>query len=52
MVSPDTLIPHPETETLVEQALAKIPHDARWQIADLGTGSGAIALAIARDKLG
>jgi len=50
MVSPDTLIPRPETETLVEQALAKIPHDARWQIADLGTGSGAIALAIARER--
>lgn len=50
-VTPDTLIPRPETESLVEQALAKIPLDARWQIADLGTGSGAIALAIARKRL-
>jgi len=49
-VSPDTLIPRPETETLVEQALEKIPPDATWHIADLGTGSGAIALAIARER--
>ena len=49
-VSPDTLIPRPETETLVEQALERIPPDAQWQIADLGTGSGAIALAIARER--
>lgn len=51
-VSPDTLIPRPETETLVEQALARIPPDAHWQIADLGTGSGAVALAIARERPG
>lgn len=51
-VSPDTLIPRPETETLVEQALERIPLDAHWQIADLGTGSGAIALAIARERPG
>lgn len=49
-VSTHTLIPRPETETLVEQALDKIPPDAHWQIADLGTGSGAIALAIARER--
>lgn len=49
-VSTDTLIPRPETETLVEQALNIIPPDAHWQIADLGTGSGAIALAIARER--
>ncbi len=49
-VSPDTLIPRPETETLVELALERIPRDAEWQIADLGTGSGAIALAIARER--
>lgn len=49
-VTPDTLIPRPETETLVEQALERVPLDARWQIADLGTGSGAIALAIARER--
>lgn len=49
-VTPDTLIPRPETELLVEQALAHIPDDAEWRIADLGTGSGAIALAIAHER--
>lgn len=49
-ISPDTLIPRPETELLVELALAKIPADAHWAIADLGTGSGAIALAIASER--
>ncbi len=49
-VSPDTLIPRPETEHLVELALEKIPQEAQWQIADLGTGCGAIALAIARER--
>ena len=49
-VSPDTLIPRPETEHLVELALEKIPPESRWMIADLGTGCGAIALAIARER--
>lgn len=49
-VSADTLIPRPETELLVEAALARIPADAAWEIADLGTGSGAIALAIASER--
>jgi release factor glutamine methyltransferase len=49
-VTPATLIPRPETELLVEQALARIPRNAKWQIADLGTGSGAIALAIAHER--
>lgn len=49
-VTPATLIPRPDTETLVEQALALIPADAHWRIADLGTGSGAIALAIASER--
>jgi len=49
-VTPDVLIPRPETEHLVELALEKIPVDAQWQIADLGTGSGAIALAIAKER--
>jgi release factor glutamine methyltransferase len=49
-VSPATLIPRPETELLVELALARIPIDAVSRIADLGTGSGAIALAIAKER--
>ncbi len=46
-VTPDVLIPRPETELLVEAALDRIPADAQWRVADLGTGSGAIAIAIA-----
>jgi len=49
-VSPAVLIPRPETELLVEQALALIPREAFWTVADLGTGSGAIALAVARER--
>ena len=49
-VTPAVLIPRPETELLVEQALARIPEDAEWTVADLGTGSGAIALAIAAER--
>jgi len=49
-VSPAVLIPRPETELLVEVALDKIPPKANWRIADLGTGSGAIALALATER--
>ncbi len=60
-VTPDTLIPRPDTETLVEAALAKItpsPQGGRGvgergkslSILDLGTGTGAIALAIAKHR--
>ena len=49
-VTQAVLIPRPETELLVETALGKIPLEADWRIADLGTGSGAIALAIASER--
>lgn len=49
-VGPATLIPRAETELLVELALARIPADAAVCVADLGTGSGAIALSIARER--
>ncbi|MCW9023494.1 MAG: peptide chain release factor N(5)-glutamine methyltransferase [Gammaproteobacteria bacterium] len=49
-ISNDTLIPRPETELLVEQALQIIPQNICWQIMDLGTGSGAIALALAKER--
>ncbi len=49
-VTPDTLIPRPETELLVELALARLTHEGPLRVADLGTGSGAIALAIAKER--
>lgn len=51
-VSPEVLIPRPETELLVEKALARIPDEDDIQVLDLGTGCGAIALALAREKPG
>jgi release factor glutamine methyltransferase len=47
-VTPDVLIPRPETEELVILALQTLPPEGLCQIADLGTGSGAIALALAQ----
>ena len=46
VVTSDTLIPRPETERLVELALERLASDAPLRVLDLGTGSGAIALAV------
>ncbi len=48
-VTPDVLIPRPETELLVETALARLPCTS-LHVADLGTGSGAIAIALAKER--
>ena len=47
-VTPATLIPRPETELLVEAALAHLPRHQPLRLADVGTGSGAIAIAVAK----
>jgi len=47
-VTPDVLIPRPETEHLVEAALERLPRNTPVTIADVGTGSGAIAIALAQ----
>ncbi len=49
-VSSDVLIPRPQTERLVEAALDRIPGGASFQVADLGTGCGAVAIAISRER--
>ena len=49
-VSPAVLVPRPETELLVEQVLSLAPNDLPRTLLDLGTGSGAIALAIAAER--
>jgi release factor glutamine methyltransferase len=49
-VTPATLVPRPETERLVELALERLPAGSDLRVADLGTGSGAIALALASER--
>lgn len=49
-VTPNVLIPRPETEILVEAALERIAKESAWRILDLGTGSGAVAISLARHR--
>ena len=49
-VGPAVLVPRPETERLVELALERLPDGEALHVADLGTGSGAIALALAKER--
>ena len=48
-VTPDVLIPRPETEHVVEAVLSMVKRDAALRLCDVGTGSGAIAIALAHE---
>lgn len=50
IVTPSTLIPRPETELLVQILLNELPIESEFQIADLGTGCGVIALSVAKER--
>lgn len=49
-VNADVLVPRPETECLVQRALELLPEKGRRRVLDLGTGSGAIMLALAKER--
>lgn len=49
-VTPDVLIPRPETEQLVERALERLPAEQNVHVLDVGTGSGCIALALQHER--
>jgi release factor glutamine methyltransferase len=51
-ITPDVLVPRPETELVVERVLAHIPMLPPARVLDLATGSGAIALAVAQERPG
>ena len=51
IVSPAVLIPRPETEHVIETMLQLAPRDTRARMLDVGTGSGCIALALAKEFL-
>ncbi len=49
-IAPGVLIPRPETETLVEAALERLPQNEAHAVADLGTGGGPVALAVVLER--
>ncbi len=49
-ITPDVLIPRPDTELLLEQALSRLPRDATYNILDIGVGSGVVAISLALER--